>query len=63
VITFGTLLSSEIIQPQITSIEQPENEIAEIAFELLEKMITGDVPDDELVEREVKAKIIFRESC
>ena len=63
VITFGTLLSSEIIQPQITSIEQPENEIAEIAFELLENMIMGDVPADELVEREVKAKIVFRESC
>jgi len=62
-ITFGTLLSSAIIQPQITSIEQPENEIANIAFELLENLITGNLNVSESVEREVKANIIFRESC
>lgn len=63
IITFGTLLSSVIIQPLITSIEQPENEIAEIAFELLENMIIRDNPEDELIEREVKARILDGESA
>jgi LacI family transcriptional regulator len=62
-ITFGTLLSSEIIQPQITSIEQPESEIAKIAFELLENLIVRDIADDETVEKMLNAKIIFKESC
>ena len=62
-ITFGSLLSSEIVEPQITSIEQPENEIAQIAFELLEKLINQDYSLDNLADREVKAEIIFRESC
>lgn len=62
-ISFGTFLSSEIIQPQITSIEQPEQEIAEISFELLEKLMTQDLLQDEIEVREVKAEIIFRESC
>jgi len=63
IITFGTLLSSIIIQPLITSIEQPESEIAEIAFELLENMIIRDNPEDELIEREVKAKILDGDSA
>jgi LacI family transcriptional regulator len=62
-ITFGTLLSSEIIQPQITSIEQPESEIANISFELLERMMTHETLSGEDMERVVKAEIIFRESC
>jgi LacI family transcriptional regulator len=62
-ITFGTLLSSEIIQPQITYIDQPEKEIAEISFELLEKMINHELSADETFEREVKAKIVYRETC
>jgi LacI family transcriptional regulator len=62
-ITFGTLLSSEIIQPQITSIEQPELEIAEISFELLEKLINQEISTHEKIERTVKAEIIFKESC
>jgi len=62
-ITFGTLLSSEIIQPQITYIDQPEKEIAEISFELLEKMINHELSADETFEREVKAEIIYRETC
>ncbi len=63
IITFGTQLSSEIQQPQITSIEQPENEIAEIALELLEEMITQKLESNRDIVREVKANIIFRESC
>ncbi len=62
-ITFGTLLSSEIIQPQITYIEQSEKEIAEISFELLEKMMNHELLADEKLEREVKAGIIYRETC
>lgn len=62
-ITFGTLLSSEIIQPQITSIEQPENEIANISFELLERIMIPEFLPDEEMTREVKAEIVLRESC
>ena len=63
IITFGTLLSTEIIQPQITSIEQPESEIAEITFELLEKLMNKEISPHEKIERTVKAEIIFKESC
>lgn len=59
-ITFGTLLSSEVIQPQISYIDQPEKEITEISFELLEKMINGELPVGESVEKVVRAKIIYR---
>ena len=62
-ITFGTLLSSEIIQPKITYIDQPEKEIAEISFELLEKMINHELSADETFERIVNAEIIYRETC
>ena len=62
-ITFGTLLSSEIIQPQITYIEQLEKEIAEISFDLLEKMMNHELSGDETLEREVNAEIIYRETC
>ena len=63
IITFGTLLSSEIIQPQITSIEQPEKEIAEISFQLLEKLMEHETLSHLEMIREVKAEIVFRESC
>ncbi|MDR3652726.1 MAG: LacI family DNA-binding transcriptional regulator [Paludibacter sp.] len=62
-ITFGSLLSSEIIEPQITYIEQPELEIAAIAFDLLEKMIKKEIQIGELIERQVQAEIIFKKSC
>jgi LacI family transcriptional regulator len=62
-ITFGTLLSSEIIQPQITYIEQHEKEIAEISFDLLEKMITGEIQDIKSTVKIVEAELIFKESC
>jgi len=63
IITFGTLLSTEIITPQITSIEQPETEIAQLSFELLEKQINHELLDGSINDKEIKAEIIFRESC
>jgi LacI family transcriptional regulator len=63
IITFGTLLSTEIITPQITSIEQPETEIAELSFELLEKQINHEIVPDKIHDIIVKAEILFRESC
>lgn len=62
-ITFGSLLSSEIIEPQLTYIDQPETEIAEISFELLEKMINHEIQIGELIEKTVQAQIIFKKSC
>jgi len=62
-ITFGSLLSSEIIEPQITYIEQPETEIAQLSFDLLEKMIHREIQIGELIEKTVQAHIIFKESC
>jgi Transcriptional regulators len=62
-ITFGSLLSSEIIEPQISYIDQPESEIAQLSFDLLEKMINHEIPIGELIEKTVKAQIIFKESC
>jgi len=62
-ITFGSLLSSEIIVPQITYIDQPETEIAQLSFDLLEKMMSHEIQIGELVEKTVHAKIILKESC
>ncbi|HEY6915087.1 MAG TPA: LacI family DNA-binding transcriptional regulator [Paludibacter sp.] len=62
-ITFGSLLSSEIIEPRITYVDQPETEIAQLSFDLLEKMINREIPIGELIEKTVKAQIIFKESC
>jgi LacI family transcriptional regulator len=62
-ITFGSLLSSEIIEPQITYIDQPETEIAQLSFDLLEKTINHEIHIGELIEKTVKAKIIFKGSC
>jgi LacI family transcriptional regulator len=63
IITFGNQLSFEIQQPQITFIDQPEHEIAELSFELLENMMNQQIESNHDIVREVKAKIIFRESC
>ena len=62
-ITFGSLLSSEIIEPQVTCIEQPEAEIAEISFDLLEKMINHEISIGNSLEKTVQAEIIFKKSC
>jgi len=63
IITFGTLLTAEILQPAITSIEQPEKEIAEVAFNLLLKLMNKEIKIDSNIIEEVKAKIKFKESC
>lgn len=62
-IGFGNHLVSLIIQPQLTSIYQSETEIAEISFELLEKMINREIAIDENCIKMVKAGIVYRESC
>jgi LacI family transcriptional regulator len=62
-ISFGNQLTSEMFQPRITSIEQPEKEIAELSFELLEKLINKEVESNKLLIKEVKATINFKESC
>ena len=62
-ISFGNQLTSEMFQPRITSIEQPEKEIAELSFELLEKLMNKEVEPNKLLIKEVKANINFKESC
>jgi len=62
-ITFGNILASEIIQPQISSIEQPETEIAELSFELLEKLIADKNSLNINEDKVVKSLLIIRESC
>ncbi|NDP23129.1 MAG: LacI family transcriptional regulator [Paludibacter sp.] len=60
-ITFGSMLSSEIYQPQMTTIEQQETEIAQATFELLEDMIVN--KNNQVIIKEIKAQLILRESC
>jgi LacI family transcriptional regulator len=62
-IGFGNQLVSLIIQPQLTSIYQSELEIAEITFELLEKMINKEISIDSNCTRMVRAGIVYRDSC
>lgn len=62
-ITFGTFMNAEALEPQISSIEQPENEIAELSFELLEKLMNRDENSKNYETRQVKATLIIRESC
>jgi len=62
-ISFGNQLTSEMFQPRITSIEQPEKEIAELSFELLEKLMKKEIDSNKLLIKEVKAIINFKESC
>ncbi|MEI8087267.1 MAG: LacI family DNA-binding transcriptional regulator [Paludibacter sp.] len=62
-IGFGNHLSSLIMQPQLTSIYQSEKEIAEIAFDLLDKMINKEIAIGEECTKTVKAQIVYRESC
>ncbi len=60
-ITFGSMQSNEIYQPHITTIEQQETEIAQAAFDLLEDIIEN--KNNESITKEIKAQVIFRESC
>ncbi len=62
-IGFGNHLSSIIMQPGLTSIYQSETEIAEIAFDLLDKMIKKEMPVSENCTKIVQAEIVYRESC
>ena len=62
-ITFGNILASEIIQPQISSIEQPETEIADLSFDLLEKLMSDNTSSNKLEDKVVKSQLIIRESC
>jgi DNA-binding LacI/PurR family transcriptional regulator len=63
IITFGSIVSSEVIEPQITYIDQQESEIAQLSFELLIKMIKHEIQLGESVEKIVQSKIIFKSSC
>ena len=59
-VTYVSHISFKIIQPQITIIDQPENEIAELSFELLEKLISHElIPENEMT-RTVNAKIAMK---
>jgi len=59
-VTYVSHISFKIIQPQITIIDQPENEIAELSFELLEKLISLEfIPENEMI-RTVNAKIAMK---
>jgi DNA-binding LacI/PurR family transcriptional regulator len=62
-IAFGNQLTSEMFQPMITSIEQPEHEISKLSFDLLEKLMKKELNQNELIIKEVKATINFKESC
>ena len=62
-IGFGNHISSVIMQPRLTSIYQSETEIAEISFDLLDKMINKEISMNENCTKTVQAQIIYRESC
>ncbi len=62
-IAFGDPLSATIMQPQLTTIMQPENEIAALSFDLLEKMINKEIAIGEEYTKVVNATIEYRESC
>ncbi|MDD5185652.1 MAG: LacI family DNA-binding transcriptional regulator [Paludibacter sp.] len=62
-IAFGDPLSAMIMQPQMTTISQPESEIAALAFDLLEKMINKEIHIGQEYTETVNATIEYRESC
>jgi LacI family transcriptional regulator len=62
-IAFGTYLNSIIMQPQLTSISQPEKEIATLSLDLLFQLINKELPIGEEYIKVVNAQIEFRESC
>ena len=61
-IGFGDNEMAEILEPGITSIIQPENEIASYAFELMLQILSKERGKDELIIKKVKARIIHRQS-
>ncbi|MEI6754703.1 MAG: substrate-binding domain-containing protein [Paludibacter sp.] len=59
-ITYVSHISFKILQPQITIIDQPENEIAEFSFKFLEKLISNQIiPENEMI-KTVNAKIALK---
>ena len=57
IISYVSHISFKILQPQITIIDQPENEIVELSFDLLEKLILNQfIPLNEMI-KTVNAKI------
>jgi len=59
-ISYVSHISFKIIQPQVTIIDQPENEIAEFSFDFLEKMILKKpIPENEMI-KTVNAKIALK---
>jgi len=62
-IVFGNHLGTEVMSPKLTSISQPEDEIAALSFDLLIQMINNELPIGSNSTKEVKAVIIHRESC
>lgn len=63
IISFGTHLIANMIQPCITSIEQPEQEIAKLSFQLLEQLINKELAIDSSVTLIANASIHFEKSC
>ena len=59
IITFGESPALEIMEPDITCIVQPNNDIAEATFQLLLEAINGKRDNTLLT---LKAKIVIRES-
>ena len=59
-ISYVSHISFKILQPQITIIDQPENEIAEFSFELLQKLISGETISENEMTKTVNAKIAIK---
>lgn len=62
VVGFGDHPSVDIIRPAITTIVQPEHEIAKIAYQLLKKQLDSS-DETHMTEVEVNAILVVRESC
>ena len=63
IIGFGNHLNSLIMDPPLTSIYQSETSIAEISFNLLEKLINKEIPIGENYTETVNAQIVYKELC
>lgn len=61
-IGFGDNEMMEILDPHITSIIQPEEEIADKCYEQIIKMIKKEIPLGSSIINKVKTKIVLRES-
>lgn len=59
-ISYVSHISFKILQPQITIIDQPEDEIAELTFSFLQKLISGTVISEKERIKTVNAKIALK---